>query len=96
VAIPVRLAEYSVQSVTAGIDALGEVSVRVESSYGTYIGRGAHTDIIVASARAYLNALNKVIAARREHEAGRGRSSRAGSDWKPESQALQPVEAVPV
>ena len=40
------------------------------SDEGTFIGRGASTDIIVASARAYLNALNKVAAARRDREAG--------------------------
>ena len=68
--IPNRLSEFSVQSVSAGIDAIGEVSVRVESDEGTFIGRGASTDIVVASARAYLNALNKVVAARRDREAG--------------------------
>ena len=68
--IPNRLSEFSVQSVSAGIDAIGEVSVRVESEEGTFIGRGASTDIVVAAARAYLNALNKVVAARRDREAG--------------------------
>jgi len=68
--IPNRLSEFSVQSVSAGIDAMGEVSVKVESDEGTFIGRGASTDIVVAAARAYLNALNKVVAARRDREAG--------------------------
>ncbi|MDQ3702374.1 MAG: 2-isopropylmalate synthase, partial [Chloroflexota bacterium] len=68
--VPNRLSEFSVQSVTAGIDAIGEVSVKVESDEGTFIGRGASTDIVVASARAYLNALNKVVAARRDRETG--------------------------
>jgi len=63
---PVRLAEYSVHSVTSGIDALGEVSVRIESGGRTYHGRGADPDIIVASAKAYLNAVNKAAAAPRE------------------------------
>ena len=70
--IPNKLSEFSVQSVSAGIDALGEVSVKVESEEGTFIGRGASTDIIVASGKAYLNALNKVVAARRDREAGDG------------------------
>ncbi|HZT08461.1 MAG TPA: 2-isopropylmalate synthase [Chloroflexota bacterium] len=61
--LPVRLAEYSVHSVTSGIDALGEVSVRIESGGRTFHGRGADPDIIVASAKAYLNALNKAAAA---------------------------------
>jgi 2-isopropylmalate synthase len=64
--LPVRLAEYSVRSVTGGIDALGEVSVRIESGGRTFHGRGADPDIIVASTKAYVNALNKAMAAPRE------------------------------
>ena len=64
--LPVRLAEYSVRSVTGGIDALGEVSVRIESGGRTFHGRGADPDIIVASAKAYINALNKAASAPRE------------------------------
>jgi 2-isopropylmalate synthase len=67
--IPIKLSDFSVQSVSAGVDALGEVSIKVDADEGTFIGRGASTDIIVASARAYLNALNKVVAARRDREA---------------------------
>ena len=59
---PPRLAEYAVQAVTAGIDAIGEVHVRVEAGARTYLGRAANTDVVVASARAYLDALNRVIA----------------------------------
>lgn len=56
------LTEFSVQSVTRGIDALGEVTVRVKASNGEiYTGRGADGDIIVSSAKAYLNALNRLI-----------------------------------
>jgi 2-isopropylmalate synthase len=72
VGITTRLADYNVNAVGQGIDALGEVSVRVESEEGSFIGRGTSTDIIVASGRAYLNALNKVVAARKEREAGKG------------------------
>ncbi len=60
-----RLVEFSVKSVTGGIDAMGEVTVRVESEGRTYFGRGASTDIIVASAKAYMNALNRLLAASR-------------------------------
>jgi 2-isopropylmalate synthase len=60
--LPVRLLEYSVRSVTSGIDALGEVGVRIEAGGRTYHGRGADPDIIVASAKAYLNAINKAAA----------------------------------
>ena len=62
--VPNKLIEYSVESVTAGIDALGEVTVRVESDGTLQVGRGADTDIIVASARAFINALNRLIEAR--------------------------------
>ncbi|MFC1985093.1 2-isopropylmalate synthase, partial [Chloroflexota bacterium] len=55
------LTEFSVKSVTEGIDAIGEVLIRIESDGVTYTGRGADTDIIVASAKAYLNALNRLI-----------------------------------
>ncbi|MDO4182258.1 MAG: 2-isopropylmalate synthase [Coriobacteriia bacterium] len=57
------LSEFSVQSVTRGIDALGEVTVRVTAANGeVYSGRGADGDIIVSSTKAYLNALNRLIA----------------------------------
>lgn len=55
-----KLVRYSVSSVTSGMDAQGEVTVRVEEDGKTVIGQGAHTDIIVASAKAYINAMNKL------------------------------------
>jgi 2-isopropylmalate synthase len=64
-----ELIEFTVQSVTEGIDAIGEVLIRIRSDGVTYTGRGASTDIIVASAKAYLNSLNRLLAvknARRE------------------------------
>lgn len=58
-----ELSEFSVKSVTRGIDALGEVTIRVTSPDGrVFTGRGAHNDIIVASAKAYANALNRLLA----------------------------------
>ena len=61
------LSEFSVKAVTRGIDALGEVTVRVTGDDGeVYIGRGSDGDIIVSSCRAYLNALNRLIADKRE------------------------------
>lgn len=61
---PNTLIEYSVHSVTEGIDALGEVTVRIQSPHGnkTVGGYGADTDIIVSSAKAYMAALNRMIA----------------------------------
>jgi len=79
VGVPNTLLEFSVHSVTEGIDAIGEVSVRLQATDGallqrtmpqngqvrlrTFGGYGADTDIIVASAKAYLSALNKLLAA---------------------------------
>ena len=64
VGVPNSLIEFSVKSVTEGIDAIGEVTIRIESDTKVYTGRGAATDIIVASAKAYMNALNRLIAAK--------------------------------
>ncbi|MBI2849662.1 MAG: 2-isopropylmalate synthase [Chloroflexi bacterium] len=65
VGVPNELTEFSVKSVTEGIDAIGEVLIRIASDGTTYTGRGSDTDIIVASAKAYLNALNRLLAAKR-------------------------------
>ena len=60
------LSEFAVNAVTRGIDALGEVTVRVKAAGGeVYVGRGADGDIIVSSAKAYLNALNRLLAEKR-------------------------------
>lgn len=61
VKVPATLTEFSIKSITEGIDAIGEVLVRIESDGITYTGRGAGTDIIVASAKAYINALNRLF-----------------------------------
>ncbi|MEM9977409.1 MAG: 2-isopropylmalate synthase [Cyanobacteria bacterium P01_D01_bin.2] len=58
--IPNDLIEYSVQSVTAGIDAMGDVTVRLRHSQRIYSGHAANTDIVVASANAYMQALNRL------------------------------------
>ncbi len=77
---PCKLLEFNVHAVTEGIDALGEVTVRIQGENGqhsmdpqseTWVarvfgGHGADTDIIVASAKAYLSALNKLIVSRTE------------------------------
>ena len=55
-----ELERYQVTAVTAGLDAQGEVSVRIEENGETVTGHGSDTDIIIASAQAYLNALNKL------------------------------------
>ncbi len=65
VGVPNILTEFTVKSVTEGIDAIGEVLIRIESEGMTYTGRGADTDIIVASAKAYMNALNRLLVSRK-------------------------------
>jgi len=56
-----ELLEYSIQSVTHGKDALGEVTVKVKIKDKSVISHGTSTDIIVASAQAYINAVNKIL-----------------------------------
>jgi len=57
----VNLTEFSVSSVTEGIDALGEVTIRIEKKGVIYSGQGSDTDIILASAKAYVNAINRYL-----------------------------------
>jgi 2-isopropylmalate synthase len=65
VGVPNELTEFAIKAVTEGIDAQGEVTVRISHEEKTYVGRGADTDIVVASAKALLNALNRVLAVQR-------------------------------
>jgi len=56
----IRLKEFLVQAITEGIDAQGKVNVEIVQSGKDYYGFGADTDIIVASVKAYLDAINKI------------------------------------
>ncbi len=56
-----HLLDYRLKAVTGGQDALGEVNVRVQSGNRIAWGRGTSTDVIEASARAYMNAMNKIL-----------------------------------
>jgi 2-isopropylmalate synthase len=58
------LVDYTVRSITRGADAVGEVFVHVEFDGVSYTGKAASTDIVDASARAYLNAVNKALYAK--------------------------------
>ncbi len=58
-----RLLHFSVGAITGGTDAQGECTVRLEEEGREVFGQGAHPDIIVASAKAYINALNKLVSA---------------------------------
>jgi 2-isopropylmalate synthase len=72
---PNELIEFSIQAVTEGIDAVGRVTIRIQADdpvqengveRRVFSGRGSDNDIVVASAKAYMFALNRLIAARRE------------------------------
>ncbi|HIF94995.1 MAG TPA: 2-isopropylmalate synthase [Myxococcales bacterium] len=69
-----ELIQYQVHAVTAGLDAQGEVSVTIEEDGRRVIGNGVHEDVMVASAKAYVNALNKLEwhKKRRDVDAPRG------------------------
>src|SRR3990172_5485352 len=56
-----RLADYSIRAVTGGKDAMGEVVLKLEVNGHTVMGKGTSTDVIEASVRAYLNAINKIV-----------------------------------
>jgi 2-isopropylmalate synthase len=69
-----ELVQYQVHAVTAGLDAQGEVSVTIEEAGRRVIGNGVHEDVMVASAKAYVHALNKLDwhKQRRDVDAPRG------------------------
>ncbi len=69
-----ELIRYQVHAVTAGLDALGEVSVTVDEDGRRVIGHGAHEDVLVASAKAYVHAINKL----EWHKGRRGRDEPRG------------------
>lgn len=64
-----QLTDFNVSSVTGGVDALGDVIVQLEVEGVKVTGRGVSTDVVEASARAYLNAVNKVVQVRARNEA---------------------------
>lgn len=59
--IQVELEDYNIKAVTQGKDALGEVTVRIRKDGKAFLGRGVSTDILEASAKAYVNAINKML-----------------------------------
>jgi 2-isopropylmalate synthase len=60
--VPNELVEFSVKSVTEGIDAMGDVTIRLRAGGVLYSGHAADTDIVVAAAQAFINALNRLVA----------------------------------
>ena len=59
-----QLEQYSVNAITGGTDAQGEVTVRLKDGTKSAVGRGSDPDVLIAGARAYLNALNRLYAER--------------------------------
>jgi 2-isopropylmalate synthase len=59
--LPGQVLEYTVHSVTRGKDAVGEVFMRVDFGKASFVGKAASTDIVDASTRAYINAINKLV-----------------------------------
>lgn len=59
--VPNELVEFSIKSVTEGIDAMGEVTIRLRHQGVLYSGHAADTDIVVAAAHAFVNALNRLV-----------------------------------
>jgi 2-isopropylmalate synthase len=59
-----KLENYSIKAVTSGKEALGEATVKIVEKGRTYVGRGISTDIIEASAKAYIDAINRMVSAK--------------------------------
>lgn len=84
-----ELVEFSIQAITEGMDAVGEVTIRIAADISgngqpvrrIFSGRGIDTDIVVASAKAYMFALNKLLSAKREMQ--RQAQYEAGGNYKP-------------
>ena len=62
-----ELVDYSIQAITGGTDAQGEVTVRIKDGESIYVGHGASMDVILASAKAYIAALNRMLYARAQY-----------------------------
>lgn len=65
--VPNELIEFSVKSVTEGIDAMGDVTIRLRREGALYSGHAADTDVVVAAAMAFVNALNRLVAGEAKH-----------------------------
>ncbi|MDR3362792.1 MAG: 2-isopropylmalate synthase [Desulfovibrio sp.] len=63
-----ELEQYAINAITGGPDALGEVTVRLRENGYTSMGRGAHSDVLVASAKAYVNAINNLEKRKQEYK----------------------------
>lgn len=89
--VPNELIEFSVQSVTKGIDAIGEVTIRLRHNNRVFSGHAANTDIIVASAQAYVNALNRLYGSLQSNQTQQQLSGQAESSTTEETVVIQGV-----
>jgi 2-isopropylmalate synthase len=62
-----KLESYSIRAVTGGKEALGEATVLISEDGRTFVGRGISTDIIEASAKAYIDAINRMVSAQQKN-----------------------------
>lgn len=60
----INLVDFTIQAITGGTDAQGEVTVRIKQADHIFVGHGASTDILIASAKAYLAAINRLLTVR--------------------------------
>ncbi|MGB7582420.1 MAG: 2-isopropylmalate synthase [Sedimentisphaerales bacterium] len=65
-----KLESYSIRAVTSGKEALGEATVKIKTDGRTFVGRGVSTDIIEASAKAYIDAINRMVGSPGAEEPG--------------------------
>jgi 2-isopropylmalate synthase len=65
-----NLESYSIRAVTSGKEALGEATVKIKTDSRTFVGRGVSTDIIEASAKAYIDAINRMVGKAGDEEPG--------------------------
>jgi 2-isopropylmalate synthase len=63
-----ELENYSIRAVTSGKEALGEATVKIRDDSRSYAGRGVSTDIIEASAKAYVDAINRMVAEKHKEQ----------------------------
>jgi 2-isopropylmalate synthase len=63
-----KLVRYEIRAVTSGTEAMGEVTAQLEEDGRKVVGRGASTDVIEASAKAYIDGLNKLADLKLKHD----------------------------
>ncbi|MBI3998957.1 MAG: 2-isopropylmalate synthase [Armatimonadetes bacterium] len=79
--VQAQLMDYAIRAVTGGTDALGEVTVRVREGETVAVGRFSSTDVLEASVRAYLDAINRLLVARDRGRSGEAAAHRGAAAW---------------